>query len=75
MIHAECQYHSGARYDDELEIRTIGRVLSVVRMEFSYEVVHRADGALAASGRTMHAAVAPNGRPCRLPARIRQVFA
>jgi acyl-CoA thioesterase FadM len=44
-------------------------------MEFTYQVVRRADAAVTASGRTVHAAVAPNGRPCRLPERIRQVFA
>ena len=50
-------------------------MLSPVRMEFTYQVVRRADAALTASGRTVHAAVAANGRPCRLPERIRQVFA
>jgi acyl-CoA thioester hydrolase len=75
VIEANCQYHKGARYDDELDVKTQGRLLSPVRMEFTYEVVRRADAALAASGRTVHAAVAPDGRPCRLPARIREVFA
>lgn len=75
VIEAECRYHRGARYDDELDVRAEGRLLSPVRMEFVYEVVCRADAALAASGRTVHAAVAPDGRICRLPHRIRQVFA
>jgi acyl-CoA thioester hydrolase len=75
VIEAQCQYHRSARYDDELEVRTEGRMLSPVRMEFTYQVVRRADDAVAASGRTVHAAVDPDGRPCRLPARIRDVFA
>jgi acyl-CoA thioester hydrolase len=75
VIEAHCEYHRGARYDDELDVRTEGRMLSAVRMEFTYEVVRRHDGARAASGRTVHAAVGPDGRPCRLPARIREVFA
>jgi acyl-CoA thioester hydrolase len=75
VIEAECQYHRGARYDDELDVRAEGRMLSPVRMEFKYEVIRRGDAALAASGRTVHAAVNPNGRPCRLPDRIREVFA
>ena len=75
VIEAECQYHTGARYDDELDIRATGRMLSPVRMEFTYQVVRRHDAALAASGRTVHAAVSSQGRPCRLPDRIRQVFA
>ena len=75
VIEAHCQYHRGARYDDELEIRAAGQMVSPVRMVFTYEVMHREQAALAASGRTVHAAVGANGRPCRLPERIRQVFA
>ena len=75
VIEAHCQYHKGARYDDELDVRAEGRLLSLVRMEFTYQVIRRADALLTASGRTVHAAVAADGRPCRLPVRIRQVFA
>ena len=75
VIEAHCDYHRPARYDDEMEIRTRGRMLSPVRMEFSYEVVRREDQTLAASGRTVHAALDPAGKPCRLPERIRQLFA
>jgi acyl-CoA thioester hydrolase len=75
VIEAHCQYHKAARYDEELDVKTVGRLLSPVRMEFTYEVVRREDAARAASGRTVHAAVSPDGRPCRLPPRIRQVFA
>jgi len=75
VIEAHCKYHRPARYDDELEVRTEGRMLSPVRMEFTYQVVRRDDQSVAASGRTVHAALDPGGRPCRLPARIREVFA
>ena len=75
VIEAHCDYHRPARYDDEMEIWTKGRMLSPVRMEFSYEVVRREDRAATASGRTVHAAMGPAGKPCRLPERIRQLFA
>ena len=75
VIEAHCEYVRPARYDDELEIRTTGRLLSPVRMEFTYEVRLAAQSAVAATGRTTHASVDPNGRPCRLPERIREVFA
>lgn len=75
VIEAHCQYHRSAKYDDELEVRAEGRMLSPVRMEFTYQVVRREDMAVAASGRTVHAAVDRAGKPCRLPDRIRQVFA
>jgi len=74
VIEAQCQYHLSAKYDDELEVRAEGRMLSAVRMEFTYQVVRKGETAVAASGRTVHAAVDATGRPCRLPERIRQVF-
>ena len=75
VIEAHCEYHRPARYDDEIEVRTEGRMLSPVRMEFQYKVFRQDDQVLTASGRTVHAALDPNGRPCRLPPRIREVFA
>ena len=75
VIEAHCRYHRSARYDDELDVRTEGRMLSPVRIEFVYEVVRRADETVAASGRTVHAALDSAGKPCRLPERIRQAFA
>ena len=74
VIEAHCEYLRPARYDDELEVRTEGRMLSPVRMEFQYQIVKTADQIVAASGRTVHASLDPAGRPCRLPARVREVF-
>jgi acyl-CoA thioester hydrolase len=75
VIEAQCAYHKPAKYDDELDVKAEGQMLSPVRMQFTYEVVRRGDTALTASGKTVHAAVDVNGRPCRLPERIRTVFA
>jgi len=75
VIEAQCEYRRPARYDDEIEVRTKGRMLSPVRMEFTYEILFREDHSLAASGRTIHAALDLTGKPCRLPDRIAQVFA
>ena len=49
-------------------------MLSAVRMRFNYTVLRREDGVVAAAGHTVHAAVDPSGRPCRLPARVKQAF-
>jgi len=75
VIEAQCQYLRPARYDDEIEVKTEGRMVSPVRMEFQYQVIRKADQTLAAEGRTVHAALDPSGKPCRLPARVREVFA
>jgi acyl-CoA thioester hydrolase len=75
VIHATCEYRQPTRYDDEVEIRTTGMVLSPVRVEFAYEVVRVRDQVVAAVGRTVHAALNTDGRPCRLPHRVRAAFA
>lgn len=75
VIEAHCEYRRPARYDEEIEIHTEGRLCSPVRMEFVYDVVLKSSETLAASGRTVHAALGRDGRPCRLPDRIRGAFA
>jgi acyl-CoA thioester hydrolase len=74
VIEAHCEYRQPARYDDELEVRTWGDLRSPARIEFHYEVARPADSVVAARGRTVHVAVDANGRPCRLPERIRELF-
>ncbi len=74
VIEAQCAYLQSAKYDDELEVRTTGAMMSPVRIRFSYEVVRLADLATLATGSTVHATLDRNGRPCRLPERVRGLF-
>jgi acyl-CoA thioester hydrolase len=74
VIEAHCEYRQGARYDDELEIRTTGRLVSPARLAFDYEIVRQADAAVLAVGFTTHATVDRNGRPVRLPARVKELL-
>jgi acyl-CoA thioester hydrolase len=74
VIEAHCAYQRPARYDDEIDVRTEGQMLSGARMKFSYRIVRAADGSVIAAGHTEHAAVDPAGRPCRLPGRVRAAF-
>jgi acyl-CoA thioester hydrolase len=67
VIEAHCEYKSPALYDDELVVKTRGKLLSPARVEFMYEISRPADGILNAIGRTVHASLDTNGRPCRLP--------
>jgi len=67
VIEAHCEYKSPALYDDELVVKTRGNLLSPARVEFLYEISRPADGILNAVGRTVHASLDTNGRPCRLP--------
>jgi acyl-CoA thioester hydrolase len=74
VIEAHCTYRESAKYDDEIDVRTTGTMLSPIRVQFSYEVVRAADEALLATGTTVHATLDRSGRPCRLPERVRTVL-
>lgn len=74
VIEAHCEYKTGARYDDDLEIRTRARLVSAVRLAFDYDVVRPSDGQLVASGYTVHATLDRGGRPVRLPARVKELL-
>jgi acyl-CoA thioester hydrolase len=74
VIEAQCTYRESAKYDDEIEVRTTGEMLSPVRVKFTYEIVRPADAATLATGTTVHATLGRNGRPCRLPERVRDVL-
>ena len=72
VIEAHCEYRRPAKYDDDLEIRTRATLLTPVRIRFDYEIV-RGDEVLV-TGHTIHAALDRRGRPCRLPARVRDII-
>lgn len=74
VIEAHCEYRQPAKYDDELDIHTSGALRSPVRIEFAYEVIRPGDLTVIATGRTVHASLDRNGRPCRLPARVKELF-
>ena len=75
VIHAECDYRRPARYDDELEVRTTGRLISPLRVEFRYQLVRVDDDTVLASGRTEHVPLNRDGRPCRLDRALREALA
>jgi acyl-CoA thioester hydrolase len=74
VVEAYCEYKQPAKYDDELDVRTEGAVISPVRVQFKYVVVRVSDGVVLATGHTVHASLGPDGRPRRLPARVREIF-
>jgi acyl-CoA thioester hydrolase len=74
VIEAHCGYRQGARYDDDLEVRTRAQKLSPVRIQFDYDVVRRIDGAAIAAGHTVHATIDRQGRPVRMPDRVKDLF-
>jgi acyl-CoA thioester hydrolase len=73
VIEAHCEYRRPAKYDDDLEIRTRATLLTPVRIRFDYEIVRGDDDTLV-TGHTIHAALDARGRPCRLPAPVRDML-
>jgi acyl-CoA thioester hydrolase len=74
VIEAHCEYRQPARYDDEIEITARGTLLSPARVRFDYEARRVPESTLLAQGHTVHAAVDPDGRPCKLPARVKDLW-
>jgi acyl-CoA thioester hydrolase len=74
VVEAQCAYRAPARYDDEIEVRTAGVLLSPVRVRFTYEIVRTADQVMLATGTTVHAALNRHGRLSRLPERVKDLL-
>jgi acyl-CoA thioester hydrolase len=74
VIEAHCEYRQGARYDDEIDIRTRAHKLSPVRIQFDYQIVRRADSMVLATGHTVHAAIDRQGRPTRMPDQVKDLL-
>lgn len=75
VIEAHAEYRRAARYDDDLEIRSAATLLTPVRLRFDYQIWRDGEEAPLATGHTVHAAMDPNGRPCRLPQAVRELLA
>ncbi len=75
VIEAHAEYRQPARYDDELEIRVAAELASPARVRFRYEIVRAGDTQILVTGHTVHATIDRDGRPCRLPDRVKGLFA
>ena len=75
VIQAHCEYRQSAKYDDEIDVRTRASKASAVRIQFDYEVARRIDSVVIATGYTVHATIDRQGRPVRLPERVKDLFA
>ena len=62
VVEAHCRYKSSLFYDDEALIETTISKLTRVSVEFSYRILHKDTGRLAAEGYTKHAFVSPDGK-------------
>jgi acyl-CoA thioester hydrolase len=66
-----CRYHSAARYDELLRVRTRIAESRNRTIRFSYEIFRDADDELLAVGETLHVVCGSNGKPKLLPQKYR----
>ena len=74
VTEAAMQYHSPGRYDDVLAITTRLAESGPARVRFDYEVRREGEEEVLVSGHTVLASIGEDGRPCRLPPELRELF-
>ncbi|TDI46958.1 MAG: acyl-CoA thioesterase [Acidobacteria bacterium] len=75
VIEAHCRYKSPAHYDDVIEIKTTVTHPSRARIRFDYELARLEDRTVVATGSTLHVATTRDGKICKLPKRLTELFA
>jgi acyl-CoA thioester hydrolase len=74
VIEAHCEFREPARYDDLLNIVTVGSLVSPVRIQFHYDIFRQTDKFHLATGHTVHASINQSEKPYRLPQDIQAVL-
>jgi len=74
VAEARCRYHTPARYDDLLLIRTRVEEFRKRTVRFGYEIVRKDPLTVLATGNTLHVVLDSRGRPKSFPAAYRGYF-
>ena len=69
-----CRYHSSARYDEVVRVRTRIAESRNRTIRFAYEVFRDTDQELLAVGETLHVICGSNGKPKLLPEKYRGIL-
>ena len=75
VIEAGAIYKASARYDEVVDIETRLVAAEGVRVRFEYAITRPGEGALLATGFTVHAACGKDGKPIRLSDGLRRRLA
>jgi acyl-CoA thioester hydrolase len=74
VVEAHCRYHSPARYDEEVTIRTWVEEANPRMIAFGYEMTDAATGCHLATGQTKHVFCGPDQKPKKLDEKFRTAF-
>ena len=75
VVEVHCRYRAPARYDDEIIARGRLQESSPRMVTFAYEILNAEDGRLLVTGETRHVFLNRQGKPVRVPERLRPLFA
>lgn len=68
VVSCQCDFHQGARFDDQLEILTVIPTLPRLKLRIDYTVRRSRDSSLLTTGNTVHVFTRSGGKPVRIPA-------
>jgi acyl-CoA thioester hydrolase len=74
VVEAHCRYHSPARYDEEVTVRTWVAGANPRMITFGYEMTDAVTGRHLATGETKHVFCGPDQRPKKLSEKFRAAF-
>lgn len=74
VVEAHCRYHSPARYDEEVTVRTWVEESNPRMITFGYEMTDSATGRHLATGETKHVFCGRDQKPQKLPKNLRATF-
>lgn len=74
VVDLRVRYKAPAHYDDEIVVRTVLKNVRSSLLHFSYEVIREGDGALLATGETMHIIVDDKFERRPLPEKYMKAF-
>jgi acyl-CoA thioester hydrolase len=67
ITEVDCQYRASAKFDDIIQIESVLKELSRVKMVFTYRVLKESDGQILATGSTQNLFTDMKGKIIRLP--------
>lgn len=74
LYNCSCDFIKGAKYEDELIIKTTLKELSPVRCIFSYNIIKKADSSKISEGQTCHAFTDSKLRPINIKKKFKEIF-
>jgi len=74
VVEARVKYHSPARYDDDIVVRTRVVQARTRAIKFAYEIFRASDGAMLAEGETYHVVMNKQGRSRSFPLKYAEMI-